>query len=71
LIIKILLLLTTIFLVIGTFKRADIYIVLLKGFMVGALYHKEQYDDGFDEYTLQCMLGILSFTVRWEREQSG
>lgn len=70
-IIKILLLLTTIFLVIGTFKRADIYIVLLKGFMVGALYHKEQYDDGFDEYTLQCMLGILSFTVRWEREQSG
>lgn len=70
-IIKILLLLTTIFLVIGTFKRADIYIVLLKGFMVGALYHKEQYDDGFDEYTLQCMLGIISFTVRWEREQSG
>ena len=70
-IIKVLLLLTTSFLVIGTFKRADIYIVLLKGFMVGALYHKEQYDDGFDEYTLQCMLGFISLTVRWEREQSG
>jgi len=71
LILTILLFISTIFLVIAQFKFADIYIALIKGFMVGALYHKEQYDDGFDEYTLQCLIGFISLTVKWEREQSG
>jgi len=58
-------------LLIGQINRADIYIALIKGLMVGVLYHKEQYDDGFDEYTLQCLLGIVNITVKWERERNG
>lgn len=65
-----LLLITTLFLIIGQFKRADIYVALIKGFMLGALFHKEQYDDGYDEYTLQCVIGFINVTVRWE-EQTG
>ena len=56
---------------IGQFKGADIYIALVKGFVVGALFHKEQYDDGFDEYTLQCCIGFINVTVKWEEEQIG
>lgn len=69
-IIIILLLITTLFLIIGQVKRADIYVALIKGFMLGALFHKEQYDDGYDEYTLQCVIGFINVTVRWE-EQTG
>ena len=58
-------------LLIGQIKGAEIYIALIKGFMVGFLYHKEQYDDGFNEYTLQCLIGVVNLTVKWEREQSG
>jgi len=58
-------------LLIGQIKGADIYIALIKGFMVGFLYHKEQYDDGFNEYTLQCLIGVVNLTVKWERKQSG
>ena len=65
-----LLLITTLFLIIGQFKRADIYLALIKGFMLGALFHKEQYDDGYDEYTLQCVIGFINVTVKWE-EQTG
>lgn len=65
-----LLLITTLFLIIGQFKRADIYVALIKGFMLGALFHKEQYDDGYDEYTLQCVIGFINVTVKWE-EQTG
>lgn len=65
-----LLLITTLFLIIGQVKRADIYVALIKGFMLGALFHKEQYDDGYDEYTLQCVIGFINVTVRWE-EQTG
>jgi len=70
LIIITLLLITTLFLIIGQFKRADIYLALIKGFMLGALFHKEQYDDGYDEYTLQCVIGFINVTVKWE-EQTG
>lgn len=69
-IIIILLLITTLFLIIGQVKRADIYVALIKGFMLGALFHKEQYDDGYDEYTLQCVIGFINVTVKWE-EQTG
>ena len=69
-IIIILLLITTLFLIIGQVRRADIYVALIKGFMLGALFHKEQYDDGYDEYTLQCVIGFINVTVRWE-EQTG
>lgn len=65
-----LLLITTLFLIIGQVKRADIYVALIKGFMLGALFHKEQYDDGYDEYTLQCVIGFINVTVKWE-EQTG
>ena len=65
-----LLLITTLFLILGQFKRADIYVALIKGFMLGALFHKEQYDDGYDEYTLQCVIGFINVTVKWE-EQTG
>jgi|TARA_B100001094_G_scaffold74985_1_gene71373 hypothetical protein len=68
LIIIILLLITTLFLVIGQVKGADIYIALIKGFMLGALFHKEQYDDGYDEYTLQCVIGFINVTVKWEQQ---
>ncbi len=67
-IIIILLLITTLFLVIGQVKGADIYIALIKGFMLGALFHKEQYDDGYDEYTLQCVIGFINVTVKWEQQ---
>lgn len=63
----ILLIITTIFVIIGQVKHADIYIALIKGFMMGFLYHKEQYDDGFDEYTLQCCIGLINVTVKWEQ----
>lgn len=52
---------------IGHIKNADIYIALIKGIMIGFLYHKEQYDDGFDEYTLQCCVGFINVTVKWEQ----
>ena len=65
-----LLLITTLFLIIGQVKGADIYLALIKGFMLGALFHKEQYDDGYDEYTLQCVIGFINVTVKWE-EQTG
>jgi hypothetical protein len=55
---------------IGQYKNADIYVALIKGFMIGALFHKEQYDDGYDEYTLQCVIGFINVTVKWE-EQTG
>ncbi len=67
----VLLILTTIFVMIGQYKNADIYIALIKGFMLGALFHKEQYDDGFDEYTLQCVIGFINVTVKWEQQQTG
>lgn len=58
-------------LIIGQLKNADIYIALIKGFMIGALFHKEQYDDGFDEYTIQVLIGIVNLTVKWERAHNG
>ena len=67
----ILLFITTIFVMIGQFKNADIYIALIKGFMLGALFHKEQYEDGFDEYTLQCLIGFINVTVKWEQKRIG
>lgn len=63
----ILLVLMTIFVMIGHVKNAEIYIALIKGIMIGFLYHKEQYDDGFDEYTLQCCIGFINVTVKWEQ----
>lgn len=70
-ILQILLVAALIILLIAQLKRADVYIALIKGFMLGILYHKEQYDDGFDEYTIQCLIGIVNLTVKWEREQTG
>ena len=57
-----------IFLIIGQIKNADIIISPIKGFMLGFLYHKEDYDDLTSDYTLQCLLGFISINVLWTRD---
>ncbi len=51
---------------IGHYHKADITIAIIKGFMLGALYHKEQYGKE-TEYTLQCLIGIFSVNVIWSK----
>lgn len=70
-ILQILLIAALITLIIAQLKKADVYLALIKGFMIGILYHKEQYEDGIDEHTIQCLIGIVNLTVRWENEQTG
>jgi len=57
----------TLFLVIAQLKNADVVIGPIKGFMVGFLYHSEEYDDDTIDYTLQCLLGVISLNVTWTR----
>ena len=70
-ILKVLLILAVTALIIAHKKRAEVQLALIKGFMLGGLYHKEQYDDGFNEYTIQVLIGIVNLTVKWERERTG
>lgn len=58
------------FLVIGQIKKADIILSPIMGIMFGFLYHKEQYEDE-DEYTLQCLIGIISINVIWINQLNG
>ena len=58
------------FLVIGQIKKADIILSPIMGIMFGFLYHKEQYEEE-DEYTLQCLIGIISINVIWINQQNG
>jgi membrane-bound ClpP family serine protease len=62
-----------IFIVIAFMVNGEIIISPIKGFMVGALVHNETYTENnekFTEYTLQCLLGIISVNVLW-RKQDG
>jgi len=65
-----LLVIAFVFLMIGHFKNSDVIISPIKGFMIGFLYHKDEYEDE-DEYTLQCLLGVISINVIWRSQQNG
>lgn len=58
-----------IFMVVGFIVKAEIIISPVKGFMIGALVHDETFTENnteITEYTLQCLLGIISINVIWE-----
>lgn len=65
LILYILLIATTLILIIGQLKNAEIIVGLIKGFMFGVLYHEQEYDDNTIDYTLQCLIGFISVNVIW------
>ncbi len=65
-----LLLVAFIFILIGHLKNGEIIISPIKGFMFGFLYHKEEYIEE-DEYTLQCLLGVISVNVIWKNLPNG
>jgi len=58
------------FIIIAQVKNAEIVISPIVGFMLGVLYHKERYDVE-DEFTLQCLLGVISINVIWVRAHNG
>lgn len=57
----------TLLLIIGQIKSADIIIAPITGFMVGALYNKEDFEDGTCDTTLQCAVGFITLSVVWTR----
>ena len=59
-----------VFLVIAQIKKAEIIISPIIGFMLGVLYHKEEFHKE-DEFTLQCLLGIISINVIWIKKLNG
>lgn len=66
-IVYILLIATTLILIIGQLKNAEIIVGLIKGVMFGVLYHEQEYDDNTIDYTLQCLIGFISVNVIWTR----
>jgi hypothetical protein len=65
-----LLIVAFIFIIIGHLKNGNIIISPITGMMFGFLYHKEEYI-GENEYTLQCLIGVISINVIWIKEQDG
>jgi len=64
-----LMLIGAIFVIIGFIVGAEIIVSPIKGFVIGALVHDETYIENnkqITEYTLQCLLGIISINVIWE-----
>jgi len=59
-----------IFLIIGQIKNAEIILSPIVGIMFGFLYHKEQFEEE-NEYTLQCVLCVISITVIWINQPNG
>jgi len=59
-----------IFLIIGQIKNAEIILSPIVGIMFGFLYHKEQFEEE-NEYTLQCVLCVISITVIWTNQPNG
>lgn len=58
-----------IFVTIGITVGAEIIISPIKGFVIGALVHNETFEEDnkeITEYTLQCLLGIISVNVIWQ-----
>lgn len=60
----------TVFLMIGAYNKAEVFISPVIGFMFGALLSYEDYDDGTD-YTLQTCIGFISITVVWTEKTNG
>ena len=58
------------FVIIGLIYKAELIISPILGFVIGALYNKETFDDG-EEITLQRLLGIVSITIIWENQDLG
>ena len=69
-VIGILLFIAFVFIMLGHFKNAEIIISPIKGLMFGFVYHKEEYI-GENEYTLQCLLGVISINVIWIKTHDG
>lgn len=68
-----LMLIALIFIVIALIVDGEIILSPVKGFMIGALVHNETFEENnqeVTEYTLQCLLGIISVNVLWKK-QSG
>lgn len=65
-----LLIIAMVFLITGQIKKADIILSPIYGFIIGALYSKDRYEDS-TEITLQCCIGIISITVIWIKKQDG
>jgi len=68
-----LMLIAFIYVVIAFMVDGEIIISPVKGFMIGALVHNETFEENgqeVTEYTLQCLLGIISVNVLWQN-QSG
>jgi hypothetical protein len=68
-----LMLIALIFIVIAFIVDGEIILSPVKGFMIGALVHNETFEENnqeVTEYTLQCLLGIISVNVLWKK-QSG
>lgn len=65
-----LLIVAFVFLLIGHLKDGEIIISPIKGIMFGFLYHKEEYLEE-DEFTLQCLLGVISVNVIWKKPPNG
>tara|TARA_X000001382_G_scaffold127480_1_gene115397 strand:+ start:2034 stop:2291 length:258 start_codon:yes stop_codon:yes gene_type:complete len=68
-----LMLIASMFLIIAFIVDGEVIISPVKGFMIGALVHNETFEENnqeVTEYTLQCLLGIISVNVIWQR-QSG
>ena len=65
-----LLFIALVFIIIGHLKDGEIIISPIKGMMFGFLYHKEEYI-GENEYTLQCLIGVISINVIWIKKQDG
>ena len=65
-----LMLIAMLYVIIGFMVDGEIIISPVKGLMIGALVHNETYNENgqeVTEYTLQCLLGIISVNVLWQR----
>ena len=64
-----LMIISGIFVTIGVKVGAEIILSPIKGFVIGALVHNETYIENnkeITEYTLQCLIGIISINVIWQ-----
>ena len=53
---------------LAVFNNATFIISLVKGFMFGALYNKDEYiEDEVAEYTLQFCFMFITVTMVWEK----
>jgi len=49
-------------------NNATIMVTLIKGFMIGGLYNKDEYpEDGVSEHTIQFCFMFITITMIWEK----